>query len=77
MEKKSLNLKLIIEMLTRNVDFPTQLSLGNLSNGFSAAESRELSLNGNVHDFFVDYNSIDKSEVLNIHKYSMRKNNIK
>ena len=34
-------------------------------------------LNGNVYDFSVDYNSIDKSDILNIHKYSMTKNNIK
>ena len=47
------------------------------SNGFSAHESREISLNRNVYDFSVDYNSIDKSNILNIHKYLMTKNNIK
>ena len=36
-----------------------------------------LSLNRNVYDFSVDYNSIDKSDILNIHKYLMTKNNIK
>ena len=40
-------------------------------------ETREVSLNGNVHDVPVDYNSIDKSNILNIHKYLMTKNNIK
>ena len=35
----------------------------------SAAEFREVSLNGNVHGFSDDYNSTDKSDVLNIHKY--------
>ena len=35
------------------------------------------SLNGNVYDFSVDYNSIDKSDILNIHKYLMTMNNIK
>ena len=34
-------------------------------------------LTGNVYDFSVDYNSIDKSDILNIHKYSMTKNNKK
>ena len=48
-----------------------------MSNGFSATESREVSLNGNVYDFLVDYNSIDKSDKLNIQKYLMAKNNIK
>ena len=40
-----------------------------MSNGFNATKSREISLNGNVYDFLVRYNSIDKSDVLNIHKY--------
>ena len=52
----------------KNVNFPTQFCLGNISNGFIATESREVSLNGNVYNFSVDYNSIDKSDILNIHK---------
>ena len=48
-----------------------------ISNGFSATESREVSLNGNVYDFSVDYNSIYKSAILNIPKHLMTKNNIK
>ena len=50
--------------------------LGSTSNGFSATESREISLDGNVYDFLVDYNSIDKSDVLNIHEYLMKKSNV-
>ena len=61
----------------KNVNFPTQFCLGSLSNGFSATESREVSLNGNVYDFSVDYNSVDKSDILNIHKYLIKKNNVK
>ena len=38
---------------------------------FSATESREASLNGNMYDFSVDYNSIDKYDVSNIHKCLM------
>ena len=50
----------------KNVNFPTQFCLGSRSNGFSATESREVSLNGNVYDVSVDYNSIDKhSQVFN------------
>ena len=48
-----------------------------MSNGFSASKSGEVSLNGNVYYFSVDYNSIDKSDILNIHKYLMTKNDIK
>ena len=61
----------------KNVVFPTQFCLGSISNGFSAIEYREVSLNGNVYSFSVDYNSIDKSHILTIHKYLMTKNNIK
>ena len=34
-----------------NVNFPTQFSLGSISNGFSATESRGVSLTGNTYDF--------------------------
>ena len=60
-----------------NVNFRTQFYLESTSNEFSASEPREVSLNGNVFDFSVDYNSIDKSDILNIHKYFINKNNIK
>ena len=61
----------------KDVNFPTQFNLGSISNGFSATESNEVSLNGNVYDFSVDYSPIDKSDILNIHKYLITKNNIK
>ena len=56
----------------QNFNFPTQFCLGSISNDFSATKSREVSANGYVYDF---YNSIDKSDILNIHKYLMIKNN--
>ena len=37
----------------------------------------KVSFNEKVYDFSVDYYSIDKSDILNIHKYLMTKNNIK
>ena len=45
--------------------------------GFNTSESREVSLNGDVYDFSVDYSSIDKSDILNIHRYLTTKNDIK
>ena len=60
----------------KNTNFSTQFYLGSISNGFSALESREVSLNGNGYDFSADYNSVDKSNILIIHKYLMIKNNI-
>ena len=58
-EKKSLNLKPTIKMLTLQLNF------------------EKLSLNEDVYNFSVDYKSIDKSDILNIYKYLMTKNNIK
>ena len=49
----------------KNINFPTQFCLRSIPNGFSTAESREVYLNGNVYDFSVHYNSIDKSDILN------------
>ena len=61
----------------KNVNFWTRFSLGKVSDGFSNTEFREVSLNENVYHFSVDCNSIDKSDMWNIHKYLMTKNNIK
>ena len=61
----------------KNVNFPTQFCLGSISNGFSAIESREVSLNGYVYDFSVNYSSFDKSDLLNIHKQLTAKDDIK
>ena len=60
-----------------NVYFPTQFWLGSISNKLGATESREISLGGNFYYFSVDYNTIDKSDISNIHKYLMVKNNMK
>ena len=47
-----------------NVNFPIQLCLGSISNKNGAIDSREVSLKGNLYDFSVNYNSIDKSNIL-------------
>ena len=49
---------------SKNVNFPCEFCLGSIS------------LKGNVYDFSVDYDAIDKSNIINIHKYLMVKNNI-
>ena len=41
------------EAENKNVNFPTQFCLGSISNGFSATESTEVSINGNVYDFSI------------------------
>ena len=72
MEKKSLNYK----SHNKNINFPTKFCLQSISNGFINAESREVSLNENVYDFSVICNSIDKSHMVSINEYLMKKNNI-
>ena len=75
MEKKFINLKLVKNVSISN--FPSQFCLGNISNKFDYVDSEEVSLKGNVYEFSVDYDAIDKSDILNIHKYITAKNNIK
>ena len=58
-------------------NFPSQFCLGSISNKFDYVDLNEVFLNGNVYDFSVDYDAIDKSGILNIHKYLMAKNNMK
>ena len=38
----------------KNNKFPTRFCLGSISDGLSATESREVSLNENMYDFSVD-----------------------
>ena len=51
----------------------TRFSLGSICNWYGATDSREVSLKGNVYDFSVDYNPMNKSDILNILKYSVFK----
>ena len=55
----------------KNVNFPIQFQLESISENFRKVESEEVSFKGNIFDFSIDYDAIDKSEVLNIHKYLM------
>ena len=56
---------------------PTQFCLGNVPDISDAIEVKEVSFKGNVYDFSVDCNAIDKSDILNIHTYLMVKDYIK
>ena len=67
-EKKNVN---------KNVKGQVQFRLGSISNAFSATESRVLSLKGNMYHFSIDYNFVDKSVILNFHKYLVIKNNLR
>ena len=50
--------------------------LGNIWNKLGAIDCKEIYLKKNAYDFSVVYNSVDKSNILNIHKYLMIKNSV-
>ena len=52
------------------------LWLGNVSKDFSASNMKKTGLNGYIYDFNVDYDTIEVSDILDIHKYLMEKNDI-
>ena len=43
----------------------------------SANNMIKTGLDRSVHNFFIDYNIIDTSNIINIHKYLMKKHDIK
>ena len=54
----------------------TPLCLGNISKGWSVDNMKKPGLNGYVYDFSVDYDAITIDDILDIHKYLMKKNNM-
>ena len=60
-----------------NINFPTQLCVGIISNEFNYVDAELISFKGNVYGFSIDYNAIDKFDILDIQKYLIVKNNIK
>ena len=60
---------------------PNNLCLGNVSKDFSAINrkkqnKKKTGFNGHIYDFSLDYDAIDVDDILDIHKYLMRKNDI-
>ena len=52
------------------------LCLGNISKDSANDDKKKTGFNGYIYDFSTDYNVINKSDILDIHKYLMKKNNI-
>ena len=52
----------------------TPLCLRNISKDWSVENMREIGLSGYVYDFSVDYDAIAVDDILDIHKYLMKKN---
>ena len=54
----------------------TSLCLGNISKDWSVDNMKKTGFNGYVYDFSVDYNAFAVDDILDIHKYLMKKNNM-
>ena len=54
----------------------TPLCLGNISRDWSVDDMKHTGLNRYVYDFSVDYDTIAVDDILDIHKYLMKKNNM-
>ena len=54
----------------------TPLCLGNISKDWSVDNMKKTGFNGYVYDFSVDYDAIAVDDILDIHKYLMKKNDI-
>ena len=53
----------------------TPLCLGNISKDWSVDNMKWTGLDGYVYDFSVDYDAIAIDDILDIHKYLIKKNN--
>ena len=54
-------------------DNSSLLCLGNISKDWTNDNMKKTGLNGYIYDFSTDYNAINKSYILDIHKYLMKK----
>ena len=54
----------------------TRLYLGNISKDWSVDNMKRIGFNGYVYDFSVDYDAIAVDDILDIHRYLMKKNNM-
>ena len=55
---------------------PYSLCLGNISKDWTNDNTKKTGFNGYIYDFSTDYKAIATSDILDIHKYLMKKNNI-
>ena len=54
----------------------TPLSLGNISKDWSVDNMKRTGFNGYVYNFSVHYDAISVDDILDVHKYLMKNNNI-
>ena len=53
------------------------MCLGNISKDFSVDNMQKTGLYGCVYDFSIDYDTIAVADILDIHKYLMKKHDLK
>ena len=56
--------------------FAAPLCLGNIPEDFSNSNMKKTGLYGYVYDFGVDYDAFVVDDILDVHKYLMKKNGI-
>ena len=67
----------IIKFKSKDLEIlPHPLCLGNISKDWSVDNMKKTGFNGYVYDFSVDYDAIAVDDILDIHKYLMKKNNM-
>ena len=72
-----INVKEVTKFKVKNselIEYP--MCLGGLSKGYKKNSRKDTGLYGNVYDFSISYSAITNDEILDIHKYLMKKNNI-
>ena len=71
----SVNVTEIIKFKGKNLEFNAySLCLGNISKDWSQDNMEKTGFNGYICDLSSDYNTIAVSDILDIHKYLMKKN---
>ena len=72
------NARKIYQFKAKNLEIkPYPLCLRNISKDVTANNIKRTGFNGYVSNFSVDYNVIGTSNIINIHKYLMKKHDIK
>ena len=67
----------IIKFKAKDSEIPAySLCLGNISKDWSQDNMKNTGFNGYIYDFSSDYNAVAVSDILDIHKYLMKRNGI-
>ena len=66
----------IIKLKAKDSEITAYMCLRNISKGWSVDNVKKTGLKGYVDDFSVDYDAIAGADILDIHKYLMKKNEI-